>query len=126
MLNIIKITDSFTDARGAIARIMELSPAIKSALYITSKTGSVRANHYHKHDTHYTFLLTGKFAYLEKGIRNGARVEKRLILPGDLVTTPAKRIHAMKFQADSTMVVFTTEPRDQTSYEADTVRIKLV
>lgn len=126
MLHIKNIKASFTDGRGIIVRIMEMTPGIKAALFIASKSGSIRANHYHKHDIHYVYLLTGKFEYIEKDLEPDSKTESQLIIPGDLVTTPSNRIHAMKFLEDSTMVVFTTEPRDQQSYEIDTIRIKLI
>ena len=126
MLHITKINPEFTDTRGAISRIVEIDSRMKVALFISSKAGSIRANHYHKHDTHYTFLLSGKFEYIEKDLMANAKIESQVIVPGDLVISPPNRIHAMKFLEDSTMVVISTEPRDQQSYEADTIRTKLV
>lgn len=126
VIKVKKIRPAFTDVRGAISRIMEIDPHIKVALLITSKKGAIRANHYHKHDVHYTYLLSGRFEYWEKSIPPRAKLEKKVIRPGDLVTTPANRIHAMKFNEASIMIVFSTEPRDQDSYEGDTVRVKLV
>lgn len=126
MLNIQHITPQFSDERGEIARVMEIDPKIKSALFISSKSGSIRANHYHKHDIHYTYLLTGKFEYSEKGLDVDAQTEKQVVVPGDLVISEAQKVHAMKFVEDSTMIVFSTEPRDSKSYEEDTVKLKLI
>lgn len=126
MINIKKIKPEFTDQRGEIRKILEIDPTIKTALLITSRKGAVRANHFHKHDTHYTFLLSGKFDYLEKGLGMVDQLETAIILPGDLVITPPNKMHAMKFKEDSVMLVFSTEARDQASYEEDTVRVKLV
>lgn len=126
MLVISKIKPLFTDVRGEISQLIELDNRCKTALLITSKAGSIRANHYHTHDIHYTYLFSGKFTYSEKGLEKDSQIETQVINPGDLVETPARKIHAMKFLEDSVMIVFTTEPRDQKKYEKDTVRVKLV
>ena len=125
MLQISKINPEFTDSRGVISRLLELDNRFKAVLLITSKAGAIRANHYHTRDIHYTYLVSGKFEYTEKGI-DDSNIESQVIESGDLVITPAKRIHAMKFLEDSVIIVLTTEPRDQKMYEKDTVRVKLV
>jgi len=53
------IAPEFTDVRGAITKILDNGTAIKSILLITCETGAVRANHYHKKDSHYAYLLSG-------------------------------------------------------------------
>ena len=125
-MQIKNITPSYQDARGDISHLLEFDGKVKTALYITSKVGAIRANHYHKKDTHYTYLVSGQFEYWEKVIGDKkALVKKKMINPGDLVVTPPMIAHTMKFTKDSLMVVFTTEKRDQASYEQDTVRIDL-
>lgn len=126
-MNVSHISDKFSDQRGDIIRLLEFDGKIMSALYITSRAGSIRANHYHKKDMHYVYLISGEFEYAEKYVddTNGA-VDKIIVKPGDLVKTDPMIMHAMRFTKDSTMVVFTTEKRDQSSYEQDTVRVTLI
>lgn len=127
MINIKKIKPSFVDDRGIITHILNLNPKIKTGLFIGSNKGAIRANHYHKKDVHYTYLLTGEFEYFEKSaLTKRSKIEKVVVKPGDLVITPAQKVHSMKFTQISTMIVFTTEPRDQKHYEIDTVRVKLI
>lgn len=126
MLKVQHLSAQFSDERGVITRILEIEPKVKVALLISSKAGSIRANHYHKHDVHYTYLLTGKFEYFEKENEKESTLEKQVILPGDMVISESNKIHAMKFLEDSTMIVFSTEPRDHVNYEKDTVRVALV
>jgi dTDP-4-dehydrorhamnose 3,5-epimerase-like enzyme len=116
------------DNRGMIVRLMDFARKhnFKTALYIKSKTDSIRANHYHKRDTHYTCLISGQFKYFEKRLTKKAKTISRIINPGDIVVSYPNFIHAMRFTEASEMVVFTTESRSQTKYEKDTVRIKLV
>ena len=55
------IKPEFVDARGGITRVLSDSKAVvKSVLLITSKKGSIRANHYHKRDSHYSYMLSGR------------------------------------------------------------------
>lgn len=107
-----------------MSHLLPKETTITSALLIVSKKGSIRANHYHKKDTHFVYLLSGAFEYSEKSaVNKKTRKKNSLILPGYLVTTPPMTLHAMKFLKDSVMIALTTEPRDQKDYEKDTVRI---
>lgn len=116
------------DERGIIVRLIDFAKKHKfrSALYIKSKRNAIRANHYHKHDIHYTCLISGRFKYSEKGLSDRTRISSKIINPGEIVISYPKTIHAMEFLEDSELVVFTTESRSQAKYERDTVRIKLV
>jgi len=115
------------DKRGIITEIIGVKKTFQSILLITSKKDSVRANHYHKHETHYLYLIKGKFKYTEKpaGEINHPSTSKT-IKAGEIVITYPNTIHAMKFLADSVMVVFTTRPRNKRKYEADLVRVPLI
>lgn len=120
------ISPEFVDERGGITRLLdEQGAAIRSVLYITSKAGTIRSNHYHKRDTHYCYLLTGKAEWHEKPVEGGAH-ETEVLGAGDMVYTPAMVIHAVKFLEDTTFLAFATEPRNQADYEADTVRVQLI
>ncbi|MEK7165347.1 MAG: hypothetical protein AAB874_00885 [Patescibacteria group bacterium] len=126
-MDIKNISPQFTDDRGEITRLFDIPGSrIKSVLLIHSKKGSVRANHYHQHDTHFAYLLSGRFEYFEKPSWEDNKISSQVIDVGQLVTTMPKVIHAMKFYKDSILIVFTTEPRNQVNYEKDTIRVKLV
>ncbi len=125
MILIRNITPEFTDVRGAITKILDNGTAIKSILLITSEAGSVRANHYHKKDSHYSYLLSGKMEYSERPVAGGD-VETAVLSSGDMVFTPSQMIHAMRFLEPSVFLAMATESRSQEDYEADTVRIELV
>lgn len=111
--------------RGAITKILDNGTAIKSILLITSRAGSVRANHYHKKDSHYCYILSGKMEYSEKPVAGGDG-ETAVLAAGDMVFTEPQMIHAMRFLEDTTFLAMATESRTQADYEADTVRIELV
>lgn len=131
------IQPEFLDVRGAITKILDDGKTnIKSILLITSQKGAVRANHYHKKDTHYCYFLSGSMEYYEKptrpvrnGVSNGAEgggIETVILKAGDMVFTPAMHLHAMKFLEDSVFLALATESRSQEEYESDTVKVKFV
>ncbi|OGY17005.1 MAG: hypothetical protein A2784_04170 [Candidatus Chisholmbacteria bacterium RIFCSPHIGHO2_01_FULL_48_12] len=113
------------DERGQIVKILE--GKITSVLVIPSRKGAIRANHYHKKDTHYVYMISGKMRYTVKDLsKKRARKQWVILNPGDLVYTPAMTAHAMEFLEDSVFLALTTQKRDQKNYENDTVRITLV
>ena len=121
------VGEAITDERGTIKNILDPDIRIRSVLVITSKAGSIRANHYHKKDTHYVYLLSGKMEYTEKDMNSGKSRKKSCIIhPGDLVLSPPMIAHAMHFLEDTVFLAFTTERREHSSYEKDTVRIQLI
>ena len=119
------ISPEFIDDRGGITRILDSASPIRSILSITSRKGSIRSNHYHKKDTHYCYLVSGKMEWYEKPVEKG-ELESAVLEPGDMIFTPAMTIHAVRFLEDSVFLTFATEARNQPDYEADTVRIKLI
>ena len=119
------ISPEFVDDRGEITRILDAQAPIRSILSITSKKGSIRSNHYHKKDTHYCYLVSGKMEWFEKPV-DGGEVESAVFEPGDMIFTPAMTIHAVRFLEDSVFLTFATEARNQADYEADTVRVTLI
>ena len=119
------ISAEFIDDRGAIMRILDTQAPIKSILSISSKKGSVRSNHYHKKDTHYCYMVSGKMEWFEKPVEGG-EIESAVLEAGDMIFTPTMTIHAVRFLEDSVFLTFATESRNQADYEADTVRITLI
>ncbi len=100
---------------------------IIGALLVTCKKGAVRANHYHRKDTHVTYILKGSMAYTYKSAaKRNARKKTVLVKEGQLVRTPPMVAHAMKFLEDSVFLALTTEKRGRTNYEHDTIRVKLI
>lgn len=125
MPDIKKIKPFHLDERGQMSYLLDEKIKITNALLITSKKGSVRANHWHKKDSHYCYLLQGKMLYYEKGLRKNDRQTKTIVHAGEVVYTPPKKMHAMKFLEDSVFLALTNESRQQKKYEADIVKVKL-
>ena len=121
---IINLPIPYTDDRGNIQMLIDLP--IRSALVITSKKGSVRANHYHKKDEHYCYLASGRIEYYHRPVGSIHPPEVVIIEPGQLFHTPPMIEHAMKFLENSVFYVFSRLDRHQDNYESDVVRVTLV
>ncbi len=117
--------NGITDERGTITMILDTGTAVHSVLHITSKAGTIRSNHYHTTDAHYCYVEFGKVEWFEQPVAGGP-VESTILHAGDLVFTPPMTAHAAKFLEDTVLWAFATNARNQTDYETDTVRVKLI
>lgn len=126
-IKVTHIKPEFTDERGYISRLVNDDKAgFRAVLYITSKVGSERANHYHKKDSHYVYCLSGEFRYSEKDMTKlNSKIESVILKPGDLVLTKPMIAHSMEFLENTVFLAITTEHRQQDKYEDDLVRIKI-
>ncbi len=125
--DVVRPTELLEDsARGIIEKIAE--GTFQSVLRITSKKGTVRANHYHKRDSHVCYLVSGKIEYVWRDARDAdAPLHRRIIQPGQAFYTPPMVAHAMVFLEDSEFYAYSTEPRHgQSAYEDEIVRVTLV
>lgn len=121
------IQPDFVDDRGSISKLLDDGKtSIKSILLITCNKGAVRANHYHKRDSHFCYMLSGRMEYTEQPVGGPGEKESVLVEAGDMVYSAPMTIHAMRFLEDSVFLAFATESRNQKDYEKDTVRIELV
>ena len=111
----------FEDARGAIQPLVDVT--MESCVLISSKKGSVRANHYHKTDWHYCYVLSGEIDYYHRPTGTDAAPEKVTIRTGELFFTPPMVDHAMVFVHDTVFLTLGRNSREQAVYEADVVRI---
>lgn len=127
-MKIVTVVKPFhTDERGEMSYLIDGDVSFTNALLITCKKGSIRANHYHKKDTHYSFMLQGSMVYYYRNVKaKNKRLYRVLVHRGEVVKTPPNTLHAMKFLQDSIFIAFTTESRKQKEYEKDTMRVKLI
>ncbi len=122
-----KIKPFHVDARGEMSHLLDNISNITSVLYITCKKGAIRANHYHKKDTHHSYMVNGSMEYTYKELKiQNSKLKTIIVRVGEIVETPPMIMHAMRFLEDSSFIVLTTESRDQKKYEKDTVRVKLI
>jgi quercetin dioxygenase-like cupin family protein len=114
----------FLDDRGAIRPLVET--VMRSALIIESKTGAVRGNHYHLTDWHYCYVVSGTMEYYHRPAGSEQPPERLVVRAGQMVFSPPMVEHAMRFPEDTVFLTLSRNPRDQSAYEADVVRTKLI
>jgi len=120
----VPLDDFFTDSRGEIQNLL-LTP-ITSVARITSKRGTVRANHYHLTDWHYAFLESGEIYYFERPVGDQAIPNPTKIKPGSMFFTPPNVEHAMLFTQDTVFFTFAKNIRSHESHESDLVRVAFI
>ncbi len=121
---LVPLEKPFVDARGEIQPLVDLM--MESAVLIKSKKGTLRANHYHKTDWHYCYVLEGRIDYYHRPTGSDAEPDCIVVEAGQMVFTPPMVDHGMKFPEDCVFLTLSRNPRDQESYEADVVRINML
>lgn len=115
---------TYVDDRGEIAKLFDTHLAIGSVSLITSKKGSVRAQHFHKETGwHYCYVIKGAIRYLERPVGSKAAPRASVFVDGDVFFTPPQVEHAMEFLEDTEFLCLSGNERSQEAYEADLVRL---
>ena len=118
---LVPLAGAFSDARGSIQPLVDAT--MESCVLIRSKKGTVRANHFHRTDWHYCYVLSGSIEYYHRPQGSSAAPEKVLIGTGELFFTPPMVEHAMHFPEDTVFLTLGRNSRAQEVYEADVVRV---
>jgi quercetin dioxygenase-like cupin family protein len=118
---IVPLEAAHADARGAIQPLVDMD--MKSCVLITSRPGSVRANHYHRTDWHFCYVLSGTIEYYHRPVGSTARPAHVTVRAGQLFFTPPMVEHAMVFPEETAFLTLGRNSRAQDVYEADVVRI---
>lgn len=121
---IVPLEKPFVDDRGAIQPLVDRM--MKSAVMIQSNAGALRANHYHKTDWHYCYVISGVIEYYHRPTGSADEPEMLLVKEGQMVFTPPMVDHGMKFPEDTVFLTLSRNPRDQATYEADVVRVDML
>ena len=116
-----------SDARGTIRDIFVSSPKDHCSI-ITFAPDAVRANHFHKESTQYTYVIDGEIAMASRVVdENGepkSEVEKTVLRAGDLVTHPPLHAHAFRALSAATILAFADGVRGGNNYESDVFRLE--
>ncbi len=117
------ITPAFSDARGDIIDVLE--GEVHHTGIITFAKDAIRANHFHRKQTQYTYVLTGKIELRMRPADNEkAEIMTSVMGPGAFAEVPPNTVHAYKALEPSSMICLTTKERGSAeAYEEDTVRV---
>lgn len=121
---VVELEEPFIDERGVIQGLLECTT--RSLAIMTSKKGSIRANHWHATDWHYCYLISGELIYSERPVGSDEKPVRTTIKAGQLFYSPPNVEHAMYFTEDSQFLTISRNPRDHETYEDDVKRVALV
>jgi len=111
------------DDRGSITDIF-YKANMNHACIITNAPGAIRANHYHKLTTQYTYVLAGTLHYYSKPADSDEPAVGITAGPGDMVISEPNEIHGMEAGSDGCVfIAFAEGPRGGEDYENDTFRV---
>lgn len=116
----IPVEQGFVDNRGKILPIVH---DLANVQVIWSEVGAIRANHYHKTDTHICYLISGDMDYYWRQ-HGETRINKERITAGEAFWTGPLIDHEMVFTSESIMVVVSEHKRDAGTYDEDIVKIQ--
>lgn len=120
---VVSLPSPFEDSRGVIQTLVD--GGFHSIQIITSNAGTVRANHYHRTDSHYMYVIKGTMKYFHRPVGDDSPPSWLFVKEGQMVFSPPMVEHAVEFIEDSVFLNITGNPRDQGSYEDDLVRVEL-
>ena len=121
---IVDLPNSFDDERGSIQPLVDMK--MKSSVLITSNEGAVRANHYHKTDWHYCYVLYGEIIYYHRPHGIKEEPKKVIVKEGELFFTPPMIEHAMVFEKKTKFITWGRNSRVQEVYESDVYRVPAI
>lgn len=120
----VPLPTAFNNASGTIQNLL-LKP-LQSVAVITSRTGALRANHYHKTDWHYAYVVSGQVLYFERDVGSTAIPQPRAFGPGEMFFTRPMREHVMLFAEETVLITLAKNVRSHAEHEADLVRVQFI
>ena len=118
-----KAGKTFKDKRGWLKKILDGN--FSSCIEIYSKKDSVRANHYHKKDTHFIYVIDGEILYFYKDRKRRAKTRFKLMKKNDLFFTPSMQEHMTYFTKNTHFLAFSTRKRTKFDYEKDLIKVNM-
>lgn len=113
----------FKDKRGSLLKIIDKN--FSSCIEIFSKKGSIRANHYHKKDEHYAYIIEGKILFIYRNRKKNAKLNYKVMKKGDLFFTTYMQDHIAYFLSNTHFLAFSSRKRTKFDYEKDLVRLNM-
>lgn len=118
----VPLDEPFVNENGSIQNLaLEKFTSIAA---IHSMAGAIRANHRHKTDWHYAYVVHGEVHYFEVPAEANAAIgiDAYRFRKGDLFFTRPTVDHAMYFPVDTTIITLAKNIRDTEHHEEDVER----
>ena len=113
----------FKDERGYLLKILD--KGFSSCIEIFSKKGSIRANHYHRKDEHFCYVLKGEILFFYRNRKKGSKLNYKIMKKGDLFFTTFEQDHMAYFLKTTHFLSYSSRKRSQFDYEKDLVRLNM-
>ena len=113
----------FRDERGYLLKILD--KGFSSCIEIFSKKGSIRANHYHKEDEHFCYILKGEILFFYRNRKKGSKLNFKIMQKGDLFFTTYDQDHMAYFLKTTHFLSYSSRKRSKIDYENDLVRLNM-
>ena len=113
----------FKDERGYLLKILD--KGFSSCIEIFSKKGSIRANHYHKKDEHFCYILKGEILFFYRNRKKGSKLNYKIMRKGDLFFTTYDQDHLAYFLKTTHFLSYSSRKRSKIDYENDLVRLNM-
>ena len=113
----------FKDERGYLLKILD--KGFSSCIEIFSKKGSIRANHYHKKDEHFCYILKGEILFFYRNRKKGSKLNYKIMKKGDLFFTTYDQDHLAYFIKTTHFLSYSSRKRSKFDYENDLVRLNM-
>jgi|TARA_B110000483_G_C17807120_1_gene393667 quercetin dioxygenase-like cupin family protein len=113
----------FRDERGYLLKILD--KGFSSCIEIFSKKGSIRANHYHKKDEHFCYILKGEILFFYRNRKKNSKLNHKILKKGDLFFTTYDQDHMAYFLKTTHFLSYSSRKRSQIDYEKDLVRLNM-
>ena len=118
-----KTEKKFKDERGYLLKILD--KGFSSCIEIFSKKGSIRANHYHKKDEHFCYILKGEILFFYRNRKKGSKLNYKIMKKGDLFFTTYDQDHLAYFLKTTHFLSYSSRKRSKFDYENDLVRLNM-
>ena len=113
----------FRDERGYLLKILD--KGFSSCIEIFSKKNSIRANHYHKKDEHFCYILKGEILFFYRNRKKGSKLNYKIMKKGDLFFTTYEQDHMAYFLKNTHFLSYSSRKRSKFDYENDLVRLNM-
>ena len=113
----------FRDERGYLLKILD--KGFSSCIEIFSKKGSIRANHYHKKDEHFCYVLKGEILFFYRNRKKGSKLNYKIMKKGDLFFTTYNQDHLAYFLKTTHFLSYSSRKRTKIDYENDLGRLNM-
>ena len=117
----ISLPDNHSDERGFIQILLHEHKG--SIVVIDTVPHVERANHYHKDDFHYSYIISGEIVYYERPVGSTDLPKRYFFKKGDLFYTGPMIEHCMYFEVPTVFIAMGGKTRTQKEYEDDLVRL---